>query len=279
MTYVLPSSDGDSEQPTGIKRLKPSNTPSNNSSLDLSTPGPSAPPPEEDKLVQLMEIFPLCSREELKEALDIHDTVAVAALALSANVTNDTSDSESDLLQPSFLPSKQDVVTLQDLLEQIQGNFSSDDKEKVKVDEDDVLNDALVYYKGCNFDAKKKIRVIYRGQPAADTGGVTRQFFTQLLQKISEEFFQGDTYKTPIYNSNMVVSGIMKLVGTIIVHSVLQGGPGFAVFSPSVYHYLATGDLDAAVQMVSVNDCSIATKHFVDKASRLKKLYLQVMYM
>ena len=144
--------------------------------------------------MQLMEMFPLCSREELKEALDIHDTVAVAALALSANVTNDTSDSESDLLQPSFLPRKQDVVTLQDLLEQIQGNFSSDDKGKVKVDEDDVLNDALAYYKGCNFDDKTNIRVIYRGQPAADTGGVTRQFFTQLLQKISEEFFQSDTY-------------------------------------------------------------------------------------
>ena len=95
------------------------------------------------------------------------------------------------------------------------------------MDEDDILNDALAYYKDSKFDARKKLRVVYKGQPAADTGGVTRQFYTQLLQEISQQFFQGDTFKTPIYNSNMVVSGIMKLVGTVITHSILQGGPGF----------------------------------------------------
>lgn len=112
------------------------------------------------------------------------------------------------------------------------------------------------------------MRVIYKGQPVADTGGVTRQFYTQLLQEISQQFFHGDTFKTPIYNSNMVVSGIIKLVGTIIVHSILQGGPGFPdVLSPSVFFYLATGDVDASVQRISVNDCSIPTKHFIDKVS------------
>ena len=61
----------------------------------------------------------------------------------------------------------------------------------------------------------------------------------------------------------------MKLIGTVITHSILQGGPGFPVFSPSVYHYLATGDFDAAVQKISVNDCTVSTKHFIDQASTL----------
>ena len=141
------------------------------------------------------------------------------------------------------------------------------------MDEDDILNDALAYYKDSKFDARKKLHVVYKGQPAADAGGVTHQFYTQLLQEISQQFFQGDTFKTPIYNSNMVVSGIMKLVGTVITHSILQGGPGFPVFSPSVYHYLATGDFDAAVQKISVNDCTVATKHFIDQASILLVSY------
>lgn len=192
----------------------------------------------------------------------------MAALALSSNVTNDTSDSESNLLQPTFLPREHDIVTLEEVIERIQRNFSSD-KEKVKVDEDDVLNNALAYCKDGKFDAKKKLRVIYKGQPAADTGGVTRQVFTQVLQEMSQQFFHGDTFKTPIYNSNIVVSGIMKLVGTIIAHSILQGGPGLPVFSPSVYYYLATGDFDAAVQMISVSDYTVSTKHFIDQASRL----------
>lgn len=129
------------------------------------------------------------------------------------------------------------------------------------------------YYKDSKFDARKKLRVVYKGQPAADTGGVICQFYTQLLQEMSQQFFQGDTFKTPIYNSNMVVSGIMKLVGTVITHSILQGGPGFPVFSPSVYHYLATGDFDAAVQKISVNDCTVSTKHFIDQASILVVTY------
>ena len=141
------------------------------------------------------------------------------------------------------------------------------------MDEDDILNDALAYYKASKFDARKKLRVVYQGQPAADTGGMTPQFYTQLLQEISQQFFHDDTFKTPIYNSNMVVSGIMKLVGTVITHSILQGGPGFPVFSPSVYHYLATGDFDAAVQKISVNDCTVSTKHFIDQASILLVSY------
>ena len=235
-------------------------------------PGPSSVLSEREKLMKLMEMFPSYSTEELQDALDIHVTVEMAALALSSNVANDISDCDRVLLQPTFLPKDHDVVTLHEIIEQMQRNFSSD-KEKVKVDEDDILNDAFAYYKDSKFDARTRVRIVYKGQPAADTGGVTRQFYTQLLQEISQQFFYGDTFKTPIYNSNMVVSGIMKLVGTMITHSILQGGPGFPVFSPPVYHYLATGDFDAAVQKISVNDCTVSTKHFIDQASILLVTY------
>ena len=140
-------------------------------------------------------------------------------------------------------------ASLPSILEELKGHMSNE-KEKVKVDEEDLLNDAMAYYKDPNFDPKKKLRVVYNKQPAADTGGVTRQFFTQLLHLMSEEFFHGDYYKIPTYNSRVVASGIMKLVGTIIVHSILQGGPGLRILSPSVCHYLATGDVDGAIQTI-----------------------------
>lgn len=111
----------------------------------------------------------------------------------------------------------------------------------MKVDEEDILNDAMAYYKDQDFDPRKRLRIIYRGQAAADTGGVIRQFYAQLLSAISDAFFQGYTYRSPVYNCDIVASGVMKLVGTIIVHSVLQGGPGFPVFSPGVCNYLANG--------------------------------------
>lgn len=145
-----------------------------------------------------MEMFPSHSREELQDALNIHVLVEMAALALSSNVANDPSDFDTVLLQPAFLPRDHDVVTLHEIIEQIQRNFSSD-KEKVKMDEDDILKDALAYYKDSKFDARKKLRVLYKRQPVADTGGVTRQFYTQLLQEMSQQFFQDDTFTTPIW--------------------------------------------------------------------------------
>ena len=133
------------------------------------------------------------------------------------------------------------------------------------MDEDDILNDAMSYYKHPDFDPKKSLRIQYRGQPAVDTGGVTRQFYTELLQVICDMFFHGGTYKSPNYSADIAASGLMRYIGTIFVHSILQGGPGFSVFSPSVYYYLTTGDIDAAMITVNDGDCSDPIQHFINK--------------
>lgn len=141
-----------------------SSTPNSSSpEEELPVAGPSSVLTEGEKLIKLMEMFPSHNREELQDALNIHVTVDMAALALSSNVTNDTSDFDSVLFQPTFLPKDHDVLTLQEIIEQIQRNFRSE-KEKVRVDEDDILDDALAYYKDCKFDARKKLLVVYKGQ-------------------------------------------------------------------------------------------------------------------
>ncbi len=112
---------------------------------------------------------------------------------------------------------------------------------KLKVDQEDLLNDAMTFYKDPDFDPRKEISQL-----------VTRKFFTQLLGMVSDEFFQGDEYKQPIYNSNMVACGIIKLCGKIIVHSILLGGPGLPIFSPGLYDYLVTGDVNTAVQTIHI---------------------------
>ena len=48
----------------------------------------------------------------------------------------------------------------------------------------------------------------------------------------------------------------MKMIGTIIAHSGIQGGPGFPLFSPAVYAYFSTGSVDAAVQYLDIDDCA-----------------------
>ena len=55
----------------------------------------------------------------------------------------------------------------------------------------------------------------------------------------------------------------MRHLGTVFVHSILHGGPGFPVFSPSVYSYLATGDVDVAMATANYGDCSDPIQHFI----------------
>ena len=47
---------------------------------------------------------------------------------------------------------------------------------KVRVDADDLVSNALAFYKRSDFDTSLPIRVYFNGQPAVDTGGVKRQF-------------------------------------------------------------------------------------------------------
>lgn len=61
----------------------------------------------------------------------------------------------------------------------------------MKVDKEDLFNDALSYDKDCDFNPKKPLRIQYRGQPEADTGVVLIQFITDLLTEITNSHFHG----------------------------------------------------------------------------------------
>ncbi|CAH3151804.1 unnamed protein product, partial [Porites lobata] len=76
------------------------------------------------------------------------------------------------------------------------------EKVKLKIDEEDLLEDAMVYYKAEEFDPTKRLTIVYSGQSPADTEGV--------------QFFQGLDYRTPIYSSDVVAAGVMKLVGVMV---------------------------------------------------------------
>ena len=65
--------------------------------------------------------------------------------------------------------------------------------------------------------------------------------------KLANTYFVGEEKKVPVYNSDILLCGIMKFIGIIIVHSLLQGGPGFPFLSKAIYWYVATGNADAVV--------------------------------
>ena len=241
------------------------------SKIDVPIPDDDDPPlagpsfVNDDELSQLREMFPSKPIDCLRDSLVVHGSVTKAALSLSRT---DVDVDDSDLYQSLFDTAPE---SLQAIIEELKKQLN-DEKEKVKVEEDDLLNDALTYYKDSEFDPKKKLRIVFKNQPAADTGGVLRQFFTQLLKEISEHFFFGEKSRRPNYNSDIVSSGMMKLVGTIIVHSVLLAGLGFPVFSRSLYRYLATGKTDEVIQNMTVDDCSLPVRNFIEVIFRFLEL-------
>ena len=67
--------------------------------------------------------------------------------------------------------------------------FQGSETKKIRIDdEDDILEEVLVYYKHPSLDPNIPIRIAFKCQPAIDTGGVTRQFFTDSL--LLAELFQ-----------------------------------------------------------------------------------------
>ena len=250
-------SDGDSEEST---------------SISSTLGGGMSASATEEAVDKLSEMFPGESRKELETCLKVQGSVDRAAMALLNPCTSTlSSDDESDLMDSAFdtpdnpHPDPGKPRTLREELNDLQKNFDHGPKEKLRVDEEDLLNDAITYYKDSNFNPAKKLRIVYTNQPAADTGGVVRQFYTQLLAAITDSFFQGQEYRSPIYNSDTVASGLMKLVGTIIVHSILQGGPGVPIFSPGIYYYLAKGNVEEALKGLTLTDCSLQMKHVIEK--------------
>lgn len=87
----------------------------------------------------------------------------------------------------------------------------------------------------------------------------TRIFFLKILQGDGGlQIFQGPSDRViPTYRSSTILSGTFELFGKVIAHSLVQGGPGFPYLCPTLYWYIATGDLQqvtARLTCVDVQD-------------------------
>ena len=124
-----------------------------------------------------------------------------------------------------------------------------------------MFNDAIAFYKRPEFCASSPVCVYYNNQPGIDTGGIKRQFFSDVLQDFAEadpmSLFVGPPKRLRPDNSPQVLT-LIKILGSIITHSLVQEGPGFPFFAPFVYWYLVTSP-EVALSYVTVMDLSDST--------------------
>lgn len=123
------------------------------------------------------------------------------------------------------------------------------------------MSDALAIYKDHNFDASRPLRIVFKGQPALDTGGPRREFYEKVYSRLANgmdmtfQLFEGPpTRVLPVYNTRVVFSGIMKSVGKMMAHSISQCGVGMCRLSPVCYWYLVYQDIGRAISYAEVSD-------------------------
>ena len=161
-------------------------------------------------------------------------------------------------------------------------NFNTEGCPKIRLDSSDDDNDwmeaALAFYKCKTFDKKASVRIAIHGQPAVDTGGIRRQFFCVVFQKLSSEtvgVFDGLPNRLrPAYKASTLASGILSTIGTMIAHSFLLDGQGFPYMAEYCYYYIA-GCFDLALSSVTIDDTSLNVKAIINQVT----LMIFVMYL
>ena len=142
---------------------------------------------------------------------------------------------------------------------------------KVRIDEGEVWSDLVSFYK-INMDISKcRIRICLNDQPAIDTGGVRCQVYTSVLQLFSEnqpfKLFDGPlNFLRPYYSATTRCSGMFKVLGSIVGHSILQDGIGFPYLSAVCYWYIAAGE-ETALQYLSLDDVGADSLQFISQVS------------
>ena len=103
-------------------------------------------------------------------------------------------------------------------------------------------------------------------QPGLDTGGIQRNFFTQVLDHFAEDslsIFVGDMYHLRPHHSPQVLP-LMKILGNVISHSLIQGGPGFPFLAPYVYWYVITASEETSLSYITREDLDPDVAHIVE---------------
>ena len=61
----------------------------------------------------------------------------------------------------------------------------------------------------------------------------------------------------------------MKYVGKIVVHSILQGGPGLPILYNAVYCYIATRSTENVADTITKDNFSGSVKWYIEKVSQV----------
>ena len=196
----------------------------------------------------LRSIFPYADEENLQKAL-------ADSFGWLEDAVDEMLEEPVFATKPCFKKSMK-YSSIKDALAVQHSKFKRD-KETLKVSPNEVFEDILAHFKSSTFDPLSTLRIRYDGQPAADTGGVLHQCFSDAFQRFSEKWFTetGTPHsRAPLFRSDILLSKIFMYLGRMITYSVSQYGPGFPVFSRAVYEYICSGSISNSLPFLTIEN-------------------------
>ena len=125
-----------------------------------------------------------------------------------------------------------------------------------------ILSQLMRIYKNPGLSIRKVPDISFTGETAADVGGPTREFFhvaIDSLVKVDERsgiqlFFGVVGHMLPLCSLDALSGGCFLMAGKLLAHSTLHGGSGLVGLAPAVVKYIATGSVDIAQALVTMDD-------------------------
>lgn len=166
--------------------------------------------------------------------------------------------------------------TLTSILTMINKRFEQFPRVKLHVDADDFWADLVALYKACSMNFHTKLRVCIDNQPAIDTGGVRRQVYSRVFldfanNKLVNLFDGPPNQLRPRCSAEARSSGLLKILGSMIGHSICQDGVGFPYLSQACYWYMIGGE-DKALQFAGMEDLPADSAFIISQVSIFPKL-------
>ena len=63
-----------------------------------------------------------------------------------------------------------------------------------------------------------------------------------------------ENQKLPVYNTAIICSGLMELVGRMVAHSIVQVNAGIPFLAPAIYKYISSnGDINQVMESLTMD--------------------------
>ena len=203
---------------------------------------------------------------------------AIYHLTLVENLSDandDFREDESDDDLVTYLePDKWAAMTIAWKMDRLKSVYVTGPLYKLRVEEEDILADAVAFYKSPTFDPARPLRVSFNDQPAIDTRRVLRAFFSAVKEKFVEgkqfSIFEGPHQRSLFrFDQSCLAAGIPEILGKMVAQSLVHSCGGFAYLAPAHYYYIATADIQRAAAYASIHDV-----YDTEKREMLDKVHL-----